>query len=91
MDGENDVESDNEEENQEEEEFEEEHKIQKLKGKIRPIIVNDQTIENNILDSRELLFLRKDNVAYFVDTNGRPLDFIKIILKNLSFRRSRSR
>ena len=74
LDGEGDAESDNEEENQEKEEFEEGHKIQKLKGKTGPIIVNDQIIKNNILDSRDLLFLRKDNVAYFVDTNGRPLD-----------------
>ena len=74
MNGESDAESDNEEENQEKEEFEEGHKIQKLKGKTGPIIVNDQIMKNNILDSPELLFLRKDNVAYFVDTNGRPLD-----------------
>ncbi|KAG5318833.1 POL4 protein, partial [Pseudoatta argentina] len=66
--------NDNEEENQEKKEFEEGHKIQKLKGKTGLIIVNDQIMENNILDSRELLFLRKDNVAHFVDTNGRPLD-----------------
>ena len=58
MDGEDDIEIDNEEENQEEEEFEEEHKIQKLKGKIRLIIVNDQTIENNILDSRTIIFAK---------------------------------
>ena len=73
LDGEGDAESDNEEENQEKEEFEG-HKIQKLKGKTGPIIVNDQIIKNNILDFRDLLFLRKDNVAYFIDTNGRPLD-----------------
>ncbi|KAG5314888.1 POL4 protein, partial [Pseudoatta argentina] len=47
---------------------------EKLKGKTGPIIINDQIIKNNILDSRDLLFLRKDNVAYFVDTNGRSLD-----------------
>ncbi|RLU23008.1 hypothetical protein DMN91_005286 [Ooceraea biroi] len=28
----------------------------------------------NVIESRELLFLRKDNVAYFVDTDGNPLD-----------------
>ena len=49
------------------------------KGKTGPIIVNDHIIKNNILDSREQLFLRKNiflrnNIAYFVDTNGRPLD-----------------
>ena len=74
MDGEGDAESDDEEENQEKEEYEEGHKIQKLKGKTGPIIVNDQIIKNNILDSRDLLFLRKDNSVYFVDTNGKPLD-----------------
>jgi len=37
-------------------------------------IVEDQIIKSNILDSRELLFLRKDNVAYFVDTDGKLLD-----------------
>lgn len=31
-------------------------------------------INNNIVESRELLFLRKDNVAYFMNTNGNPLD-----------------
>lgn len=41
----------------------------------KPTISNIQTIKNNIIDSRDLLFLRKDNVAYFVDTNGKPLDF----------------
>jgi len=45
---------------------------------MKPSIVKDQIIKNNILDSRELLFLQKDakdcNVAYFVDTDGKPLD-----------------
>jgi len=41
---------------------------------MKPSIVEDQIIKNNILNSRELLFLRKDNVAYFVNTNGKPLD-----------------
>jgi len=40
----------------------------------RSLVVDDQIIKNNILDSRELLFLRKDNVAYFVNTDGKPLD-----------------
>jgi len=40
-------------------------------------IVEDQIIKNNILDSRGLLFLRKDNTAYFVDTDGKPLRFTK--------------
>ena len=31
-------------------------------------------IKNNIINSRNLLFLRRDNIAYFVDINGRPLD-----------------
>ncbi|KYN30361.1 hypothetical protein ALC56_15337, partial [Trachymyrmex septentrionalis] len=43
------------------------------KGKTRPIIVN-QIIKNNILDSRKLLFFRKNNVAYFVDINERLLN-----------------
>ncbi|XP_018343024.1 PREDICTED: putative uncharacterized protein DDB_G0294196 [Trachymyrmex septentrionalis] len=30
--------------------------------------------KDNVINSRDLLFLRRDNVAYFVDTNGRPLD-----------------
>lgn len=30
--------------------------------------------KNNIIESKELLFLRKDNVTYFMDTDGNPLD-----------------
>ena len=31
--------------------------------------------KDNIINSRDLLFLRKDNVVYFVDTDGRPLPY----------------
>jgi len=45
----------------------------KPEGKTKPSIVEDQIIKNNVLDSRELLSLRKDNVTYFID--GKSLDF----------------
>jgi len=41
---------------------------------MKPAITNIQTFKNNVIDSRDLLFLRKDNIAYFVDINGKPLD-----------------
>jgi len=40
-----------------------------------PTITNIQTFKNNVINSRDLLFLRKDNIAYFVDINGKSLDF----------------
>ncbi|XP_011871373.1 PREDICTED: uncharacterized protein LOC105563955, partial [Vollenhovia emeryi] len=40
----------------------------------KPTIVDIQTTNSNVIETRDLLFLRKDNVAYFVDTNGTPLD-----------------
>jgi len=48
--------------------------IEEPEGRTKSSIVDDQIIKNNIFDSRELLFLRKDNVAYFIDTDGKPLD-----------------
>ncbi|KAL6263107.1 hypothetical protein P5V15_005909 [Pogonomyrmex californicus] len=42
--------------------------------KTKPVIVENQALKSNIIDSRELLFLRKDNIVYFVDINGKPLD-----------------
>jgi len=47
--------------------------IKKIKSQIKPNIVDIQTFKNNVIKTRDLLFLRKDNVAYF-DTNGKPLD-----------------
>jgi len=43
-----------------------------IKNKTAKII--SQTIKTNIIESRELLFLHKDNFAYFVDIHGKPLD-----------------
>ena len=65
----------NDSDNEDEEEgkrrnFNEENKSEKHK----PTIITSQTIKNNIIESRELLFLRKDNLVYFVDTHGKPLD-----------------
>ncbi|KAL6420401.1 hypothetical protein ACFW04_014528 [Cataglyphis niger] len=60
---------------EDEEETEEDIINQNLKaGKIKPTIIENRTIKSNIIDSRKILFLRKDNVAYFVDTQGKPLD-----------------
>jgi len=41
---------------------------------MKPTITNVQTFKNNIIDSCDLLFLRKDNIACFVDINEKPLD-----------------
>jgi len=41
-------------------------------SQMKPIITDIQTFKGNIIDSCDLLFLRKDNIAYFVD--GKPLD-----------------
>lgn len=61
--------------NEEKEENEEDLINQNLKiRKAKPKIIENKIVKNNIIDSRELLFLRKDNVAYFVDTQGNPLD-----------------
>ena len=43
-------------------------------SKHKPTVISSQTINKNIIESRDLLFLRKDNLAYFVDINGKPLD-----------------
>ncbi|KAL6427138.1 hypothetical protein ACFW04_008640 [Cataglyphis niger] len=57
------------------EENEEDIINQNLKArKVKPAIIENRITKSNIIDSRELLFLRKDNVAYFVDTQGKPLD-----------------
>ncbi|XP_029675230.1 uncharacterized protein LOC115242829 [Formica exsecta] len=42
--------------------------------KTKPAFIENRIIHGNVIDSRELLFLRKDNIVYFVDTQGRPLD-----------------
>ncbi|XP_018374503.1 PREDICTED: uncharacterized protein LOC108768539, partial [Trachymyrmex cornetzi] len=41
---------------------------------VKPTIANSETVKSNVIDSRDLLFLCKDNVAYFVNTKGKPLD-----------------
>ncbi|KAL6268253.1 hypothetical protein P5V15_001368 [Pogonomyrmex californicus] len=43
--------------------------------KLNPTIIDYKLMKNNVVDSHELLFLRKDNIAYFVDVDGNPLDF----------------
>ncbi|KAL6264251.1 hypothetical protein P5V15_004340 [Pogonomyrmex californicus] len=43
-------------------------------NKLKPTIIDHKLMKNNVVDSRELLFFRKDNVAYFVDVDGNPLD-----------------
>jgi len=54
---------------------EEENNINKtFKTEDKPTIITSQTIRNNVIESRDLLFLRKDNIAYFVDTYDKPLD-----------------
>jgi len=58
---------------------------------MKPTITNIQTFKNNVIDSRDLLFLRKDNIAYFVDINGKPLAsgsqklFERNVIPNLGF------
>ncbi|KAG5305611.1 SVMI inhibitor, partial [Acromyrmex insinuator] len=42
------------------------------------LLINHQVINRIILDSRNLLFLRKNNVAYFIKTNGRNLKTLRI-------------
>jgi len=42
--------------------------------RINPSIIDIQIFKNSVIETGDLLFLRKNNVAYFVDTNGRPLD-----------------
>ncbi|KMQ88977.1 enzymatic polyprotein endonuclease reverse [Lasius niger] len=67
----------NEKEEERNEEEEEEDIINQnliLRKRRKPIVIENKIIKNNIIDSRELLFLRKDNVAYFVNTQGKPLD-----------------
>jgi len=41
-------------------------------SQIKPTIIDIQTLKSNTVKSRDLLFLRKDNIAYFVDINGKP-------------------
>src|SRR5436190_152070 len=62
--GETETEKDNEQD--------EINKNLKLKKK-KSFVIENETAKN-IIDSRELLFLRKDHVAYFVDIHGNPLD-----------------
>ncbi|KAL6431966.1 hypothetical protein ACFW04_007416 [Cataglyphis niger] len=51
------------------EENEEDIINQNLKArKVKPAIIENRITKSNIIDSHELLFLRIDNVAYFVDT-----------------------
>ena len=57
----------------EEEELDEINKNIASKKK-KPVIIENKIIKSNIIDSRDLLFLRKDHVAYFVDIHGNPLD-----------------
>ncbi|KAL0128587.1 hypothetical protein PUN28_003742 [Cardiocondyla obscurior] len=38
------------------------------------VITDIQDIPNNIIETRDLLFLRKDNITYFTDTEGNPFD-----------------
>ncbi|KAL6266190.1 hypothetical protein P5V15_003050 [Pogonomyrmex californicus] len=72
--------NDKEEENDEETDDEEGSEIinegnkELSTNKLKPTIIDNKLIKNNVVDFRELLFLRKDNVAYFVDVNGNPLD-----------------
>ena len=65
---------DNDEDLEKEEDTSRNNQHPTLKAKLKSTIVNNQFNSGNIVDSRELLFLRKDNVAYFVDTKGNPLD-----------------
>jgi len=46
--------------------------ITKIKSRIKSNIIDIQTFKNNVIETRDLLFLRKDNIAYFIDT--KPLD-----------------
>ena len=43
--------------------------------KLLLLLKNQSVVKNNTVDFWELLFLRKDNIAYFVDTNEKPLDY----------------
>jgi len=43
-------------------------------SQIKPTVTDIQTFKSNIIDSHDLLFLRRDNIAYFVDVIGKPLD-----------------
>jgi len=38
-------------------------------SQMKPTITDIQIFKGNIIDSRDLLFLHKDNIAYFVDIN----------------------
>ena len=40
--------------------------------RVKPTFTNIQTIKSNVIDSYNLIFLRKNKVAYF-DINGKPL------------------
>jgi len=39
-------------------------------SRINPSIIDIQTFKNSVIETRDLLFLRK-NIAYFIDTNGK--------------------
>src|SRR5436190_7200617 len=72
---EKEIEEEKEEKEEEEEDNEEDEINKNLKlRKTKPFITENKIIQHNIIDSRELLFLRKDHVAYFVDIYGKPLD-----------------
>jgi len=43
-------------------------------SQMKPTITDIQTFKSNVIDSRDLSFLRKDNIAYFVDVSGKPFD-----------------
>ncbi|KAM0724679.1 Retrovirus-related Pol polyprotein from transposon 17.6 [Formica fusca] len=65
--------SDSEKEDEEENEQDIINKNLKSR-KTKPAFIENRIIHGNVIDSRELLFLRKDNIVYFVDIQGRPLD-----------------
>jgi len=43
-------------------------------SQIKPTNTDIQTFKSNVINFCNLLFLRKDNIAYFVDINEKPLD-----------------
>ncbi|KAM0730323.1 Retrovirus-related Pol polyprotein from transposon 17.6 [Formica fusca] len=65
--------SDSEKEDEEENEQDIINKNLKSR-KTKPAFIENGITHGNVIDSRELLFLRKDNIVYFVDTQGKPLD-----------------
>lgn len=55
-------------ENEEQEDGNQNQVISKVCKK--PTVINIQTFKENIIETRDLLFLRKDNITYLTDTNG---------------------